>query len=90
MNERQYVLAITTTSSGAEVRTLTPYNNDEVALRKFYEPFGDIGAGPLKICVLLLDQYLNVIKREVWIKYIEPEEPEEPEQPEEPENPEEP
>ena len=68
MNERFYVVSITTTSSGAEQRNLTPYDNYETALRKFYEPLGAIGGGPTKICVGLYDENLTEIKREVWVK----------------------
>jgi len=77
MNERFYVVEVTTNSTGTETRKLTPYDNNETAYRKFFEPLGNIGAGPIKICVLLLDENLNVIKKEVWIKHIEPETEEE-------------
>lgn len=73
MEERYYVVAVTTTSNGSEQRGITPYTDLETAQRKFFEPLGSIGAGPLKICVLLLDKYLNVIKHETW-EHVEPEE----------------
>lgn len=73
MEERYYVVAVTTTSSGTEQRKLDPYTDLETAQRKFFEPLSSIGAGPLKICVLLLDKYLNVIKHETW-EHVEPEE----------------
>jgi len=77
MNEKFYVVEVTTNSSGTETRLLTQYNDNETAFRKFFEPLGGIGAGPTKICVLLLDENLNVIKQEVWIKNVEPETEEE-------------
>ena len=66
MEERYYVINVTTNSTGTENRTITPYGNKMTALRKFYEPLGSIGTGPLRICVLLLDKYFTIIKREVW------------------------
>ena len=66
MEKKYYVVNVTTNSNGTETRNLTPYTNEETALRKFYEPLGSIGAGPTKICVLLLDEYFEVIKKEVW------------------------
>lgn len=71
MNERFYVVEVTTNSTGAETRKLTPYDNNETALRKFYEPLGSIGAGPIKICVGLYDENLTEIKREVWVQAVE-------------------
>lgn len=85
MSERFYVVEVTTNSTGTETRKLTPYDSNETALRKFYEPLNAIGAGPLKICSLLLDENLNQIKKEVWEKYIEPEPEPEPEVEPEPE-----
>lgn len=73
MEERYYVVYVTTTSSGTEERKLEPYTDLETAQRKFFAPLGSIGAGPLKICVLLLDKYLNVIKHETW-EHVESEE----------------
>lgn len=65
---RWYVLNVTITSSGAEQRTFTPYDDEVVATRKFYEPFNSIGAGPQKITVILFDSNLNIVKREQWIQ----------------------
>lgn len=73
MNERFYVVEVTTGSTGTETRNITGYDNYEVALRKFFAPLGSVGAGPLKICVLLLDSGFNTLKREVWAKPDEPE-----------------
>lgn len=72
MEERYYVISVTTVSSGAENRDIKYYTDKETALRKFFEPLGNIGGGPTRICVLLLDQYFNYIKREVW-EHEEPE-----------------
>jgi len=89
MEQRFYVVEVTTNSTGTETRKLTPYDNSETAYRKFFEIMTGIGGGALKICALLLDENLNQIKKEVWVKYIEPEpEPEPTPEPEE-ENPEE-
>lgn len=63
---RFYVVAITITSSGTEDRKLTPYDDLTTATRKFHEAFGAIGAGPKRVCVTLLDTYLNELKRESW------------------------
>ena len=63
---RFYVVSITLTSSGTEDRKLTPYDDLTTATRKFHEAFNSIGAGPKRVCVTLLDTYLNEIKRESW------------------------
>lgn len=76
MNERFYVVEVTTNSTGTETRKLTPYDNSETAYRKFYEILTGIGGGALKICAGLYDSYLNQIKKEVWVK-AEEETPEE-------------
>lgn len=77
MEERYYVVSVTTTSGGTEQRSaVTPYTDLEIAQRKFFEPLGSIGAGPIKICVILFDKYLNVIKHEAW-EHVEPEPEEE-------------
>lgn len=71
MEKKYYVVYVTTNSNGTETRNLTPYTDEEVALRKFYEPLESIGAGPTKICVLLLDGYFEVIEKKVW-EHVEP------------------
>ena len=71
MNEKFYVVEVTTNSTGTETRKLTPYDNNETALRKFYEPLNSIGAGPIKICVGLYDENLTEIKREVWMQAVD-------------------
>lgn len=63
---RFYVVSITLTSSGSEDRKLTPYDDLTTATRKFHEAFNNIGAGPKRVCVVLLDTYLNELKRESW------------------------
>ena len=63
---RFYVVSITLTSSDTEDRKLTPYDDLTTATRKFHEAFNSIGAGPKRVCVTLLDTYLNEIKRESW------------------------
>lgn len=68
---RYYVVNVTIASSGTENRIINPYDNEETALRKFYEPLGSIGAGPKKICVLLLDEYFEVLEKKVW-EHVEP------------------
>lgn len=64
---RHYVLRATITSKGTEEREFTPYDNEDTALRKYYEAFKTIGGGPKQIIVVLLDEWLNTIKKEVWI-----------------------
>lgn len=66
MNERYYVVEVTTASNGNEVRNLTGYDNYDTALRKFFAPFGSVGAGPKKICVQLLNSNLDSIKHDIW------------------------
>ena len=96
---RFYVVKIIITSSGAENRDLSAYDDIDVATRKYHEGFNTIGGGPKKIGMTLLDENLNAIKKEVWLEpQPEPEpepEPEptpepEPEPTPEPETPEEP
>lgn len=72
MEKKYYVVNVTTNSNGSETRELTPYTNEETALRKFYVPLGNIGGGPTKICVLLLDEYFEVLEKKVW-EHVEPE-----------------
>ena len=66
MEEKYYVVEVTIGSTGTETRNFTPYTNKETALRKFYAPLGSIGAGPSRISVLLLNAYLDVVKKETW------------------------
>lgn len=66
MEERVYLLTIKTVSSGTEERNLTPYDDANVALRKFHESFNVIGGGPTHIASAILDNDLNVLKAEVW------------------------
>ena len=57
--ERWYVLKITITSSGAEERNLTPYDDHDTAIRKWHECFNTIGGGPKFIGATILDKYMN-------------------------------
>ena len=68
MENRYYVLNITITSSGAEQRNLTPYDDIDTAKRKYHEAFNTIGGGPQLISVEVLDRYLNVLPgyRDTW------------------------
>lgn len=68
---RWYVLSVTITSSGGEQRNFTPYDDEDTAKRKFYEPFGNIGGGPTKIMAILFDENLNTIKKDKWEKESE-------------------
>jgi hypothetical protein len=86
MENRYYVLDIKITSKDTEDRKLTPYNDLTTAQRKYHEALTGIGAGSKRICVALLDTYLNTIQREVW---MEPEPEPEPEVEPEPEESEE-
>lgn len=76
MNNRYYILDIKLTSKDAETRNLTPYDDLTTAQRKYHEALCGIGAGSKRICVALLDTYLNVVQKEVWIQPEDvPEEP---------------
>lgn len=68
---KYYVLSVTINSGGSENRVLTPYENEDTALRKFFEIFQGIGGGPRKIQALLLDEDLYTIKAERWAKVEE-------------------
>lgn len=75
--ERYYILDVKLTSNDTETRNLTPYDDLTVAQRKYHEALTGIGAGSKRICVALLDTYLNIIQKEVWIEPVEEETPEE-------------
>ena len=84
---RFYLVSIVISSKDTEVRNLTPYDDIDTATRKFHESFGSIGGGSKKIATILLDEYMNVIKKEVWLEpQPEPEPEPETEEPETPEN----
>lgn len=68
MKERFYILDIKLTSQDKETRTLTPYDDLTTAQRKYHEALCGIGAGSKRICVALLDVYLNIIQKEVWVQ----------------------
>jgi hypothetical protein len=68
MNNRYYILDIKLTSQNTEDRKLTPYDDLTVAQRKYHEALTGIGAGSKRICVALLDTYLNVVQKEVWVE----------------------
>jgi hypothetical protein len=85
MDNRYYVLNVTLTSKETETRTITPYDDYVVALRKFHENLTGIGTGSKRICVALFDTYLNTIKKESWA-IPEPEPEPTPEPTPEPEN----
>lgn len=78
MENTYYVLSITITSSGGEQRVLTPYNDIDVAKRKYHEAFAGIGAGPKFISAEVLDRYLNVVPgfKDWWEKEEPQPEPE--------------
>lgn len=79
---RFYLVSIVISSKDTEVRNLTPYDDIDTATRKFHESFGSIGGGSKKIATVLLDEYMNEIKKEVW---LEPQPEPEPEPTPEPE-----
>ena len=68
MNNRYYVLTVTKTSQDTETRDFKPYNDLTIAQRKYFEALTAIGTGVKAICVLLLDPWLNVVKREAWVE----------------------
>ena len=76
MANRYYLVKVLITSSGAENRELTAYDDIDTATRKFHEGFNTIGGGPKQIAMLLLDAYLNTIKKEVWMEPAPEPEPE--------------
>lgn len=83
MANRYYLVKVIITSTDAENRELTAYDDIDVATRKFHEGFNTIGGGPKKISMLLLDLNLNTLKKEVWMAPLpEPEPTPEPETPE--------
>ena len=83
MNNRYYILDIKLTSKETEDRKLTPYDDLTTAQRKYHEALTGIGAGSKRICVALLDTYLNIVQKEVWVEPVEEEIPEEETTPEE-------
>lgn len=64
---RYYILDVKLTSQDTEDRKLTPYGDLTTAQRKYHETLCGIGAGSKRICVALLDTYLNIIQKEVWV-----------------------
>jgi len=66
MNNRYYLVVVKITSKDTEDRNFTPYDDLTVAQRKYHEALTGIGAGSKRICVALLDTYLNVVQKEVW------------------------
>ena len=64
---RYYVLDIKLSSKDTETRTLTPYDDLTTAQRKYHEALTGIGAGSKRICVALLDTYLNTLQKESWV-----------------------
>lgn len=65
---RYYILTLITTSKETEDRQFTPYNSLETAERKYHEALTGIGGGSFRIATALLDNNINVIKKEVWQK----------------------
>lgn len=68
MENRYYVIKILVTSTGAEERSITPYDDLDTAKRKYHEAFNTIGGGPKLISCEVIDRYLNVIPgfRDTW------------------------
>ena len=58
---RLYLETITITSNDTEQRALTPYDNEETAIRKYHETFAGVGAGPKFISARLHDKYNNAL-----------------------------
>ena len=74
MEERYYLVTVTVASNGGENRVMTPYDDKNVALRKFHEAFDSIGAGPKYIAATILEKsQFASIKSEVWRLELEPE-----------------
>jgi len=68
MQNRYYLVVVKITSKDTEDRSFTPYDDLTVAQRKYHEALTGIGAGSKRICVALLDTYLNVVQKEVWVE----------------------
>lgn len=64
---RFYVLTVKLTSKDTEDRNLTAYEDETTARRKFHDALTGIGAGSKRICVALLDTYLNTLQKESWV-----------------------
>ena len=72
---RYYLVVVKISSQDTEERTLTPYDVETTALRKFHEAFNTIGGGSKKISAMLLSEDFGIVKSEVWkLKETEPEE----------------
>ena len=68
---RYYILDVKITSKDTETRNFTPYDDLTVAQRKYHEALTGIGAGSKRICVALLDTYLNIVEKKVWVEPVE-------------------
>lgn len=65
--ERYYLVVVKVLSTDTEDRQLTPYDDYNVALRKFHEAFNSIGGGPKYIAATILDKAtFSEIKCETW------------------------
>ena len=56
-----YLVTIKHLSSGSIDRAITPYEDGDVALRKFHEAFNTIGGGPTSITAILIKEVVNNI-----------------------------
>jgi hypothetical protein len=77
-----YVVVIKELSNGSLDRSITPYADNDTALRKFHEAFNTIGGGPKRISSVLMQDAVNlvngttyelvVVKNETWVQEPEP------------------
>jgi hypothetical protein len=63
---RYYLIVVKITSQDTEDRQLTPYDDINIATRKFHEAFNSIGGGSKKISAMILDDKFGIVKSEVW------------------------
>ena len=67
-----YVVKTYFNKDGVETKPeITKYTDYDTALREYFEIMTLVGQGGTKICALLLDNNLNTIKKEVWVKVEE-------------------
>ena len=75
MGNRWYVVKVVINSNGTETRDFQPYDDNDVAIRKWHECFNTIGGGPKLISATILDRFMNQDQKhtEVWQAPEEPE-----------------
>lgn len=59
MSNNYYVVVIKKLSNDSIERTITPYGDKDVALRKYHEAFNVIGGGPKRITAMIIQDSIN-------------------------------